>query len=187
MQSRFILLPLALVIAACGSETPAPDTTVEAERPAITFTPEKEGDLSESVGKLTSPVRLSYRIVGTPVVGKAVTLDMQLESMAGPAPITIDYRLPDATAVEIPSDQPRTTQVAVGEDGRRAGHQITVIPKREGRMYVNVSASVETPNGTMSTVTAVPIQVGEGGRTLTENGTLTETASGETVRSLPAQ
>ena len=64
-------------------------------------------------------------------------------------------------------------------------HQATIIPLREGRLYLNVSASIETEEGTMSTVTAIPVQVGEGGREVEENGTLSTDENGEAIRSLP--
>jgi len=44
--------------------------------------------------------------------------------------------------------------------------QVTVIPQREGRFYLNVSASMEIPDGTLSTVMAIPIQVGNAPRVL---------------------
>ena len=58
---------------------------------------------------------------------------------------------------------------------------------REGRIYLNVSAAVDTPEGIMSYVTAIPLQVGDAPRELVENGTVVETESGELIRSLPAK
>ncbi len=57
---------------------------------------------------------------------------------------------------------------------------------REGRLDLNVSASVETENGSMSTVTAIPIQVGDAPRTLQQNGQLATDEDGNAVRVLPA-
>ena len=62
--------------------------------------------------------------------------------------------------------------------------QVTIIPQREGRFYLNVSASYETEDGTMSTVTAIPIQVGTGARELQEHGEVQVGEDGEAVRVL---
>ena len=72
---------------------------------------------------------------------------------------------------------------AGGDVGGR--QQVTVIPMREGRLYLNVSASVETETGSMSTVTAIPIQVGDAPRELQDHGELTTDESGEAIRVLP--
>ena len=64
------------------------------------------------------------------------------------------------------------------------GMQVVVIPQREGRFYLNVSASFETEDGTLSTITAIPIQVGTGTRELQQNGEVELDESGETVRVL---
>jgi len=65
--------------------------------------------------------------------------------------------------------------------------QVTVIPQREGRLYLNVSVSVESEMGTSSTVMAIPIQVGEGPRSFEQNGTLTTDADGNPIRVLEAR
>ncbi|NNC77970.1 MAG: hypothetical protein HKN77_08400, partial [Woeseiaceae bacterium] len=73
-----------------------------------------------------------------------------------------------------------------GIESRPSAQQVTIIPMREGRLYLNVTASVETGNGSMSTVTAIPIQVGDAPRTLEENGVLQKDAEGNSIRVLPA-
>ena len=62
--------------------------------------------------------------------------------------------------------------------------QVIVIPLREGRLYLNVSASFETDDGTISTVAAIPVQVGTGTRVLQEHGELEVDEDGEAVRVL---
>ena len=192
MKSVKFLLPAAclLTLSACGGEPSTEQATAEIaeDKPALSFNPEK---MTRFVGKKHGPVRIAYRFVGEPVVGQPMTVDLDFMSNVGTAPIQVSYRVPDSTALQIPQDQLREVAVAPGtiDGGSRstAGHQVTVVPLREGRIYLNVSAEVETPDGTMSTVTAIPLQVGDAPRTLRENGTLMETESGETVRSMPAK
>jgi hypothetical protein len=64
---------------------------------------------------------------------------------------------------------------------------VRVIPLREGRLYLNVAAEVETESGSFSSVTAVPIQVGPAVRELQENGVVTTDENGELIRTLPAR
>jgi len=65
--------------------------------------------------------------------------------------------------------------------------KITVVPQREGRLYLNVSAEVDTDNGMMIRTTSIPIQVGSAPPELKVNGELLETDDGEVVVSMPAE
>ena len=62
--------------------------------------------------------------------------------------------------------------------------QVTIVPQREGRFYLNVSASYQSEDGTTSTVTAIPIQVGTGARELQEHGEVQTDENGEAIRVL---
>ena len=88
--------------------------------------------------------------------------------------------------MQLAESQPPFLTVSPAASEESTTHQVTIVPLREGRLYLNVSASVQTSEGTMSTVTAIPIQVGEGGRDVEENGTLDTDENGEAIRSLPA-
>ena len=57
----------------------------------------------------------------------------------------------------------------------------------KGVLFLNVSVSIETDDGTMSSVTAIPIQVGAAPRQAQDNGELVTDEDGEQVRSLPAK
>ena len=75
------------------------------------------------------------------------------------------------------------------DEGERgfAAQQVTVVPLREGRLFLNVAAELETETGTFSSGTAGPINVGAAPRQPAENGTVTTDESGELLRSLPAR
>jgi hypothetical protein len=62
-----------------------------------------------------------------------------------------------------------------------------VVPQREGRLYLNVSAEVETEGGTLLKSMAIPIQVGSAPRQQQTNGELKPDADGEPVISMPAE
>jgi hypothetical protein len=63
-----------------------------------------------------------------------------------------------------PEAQLRSVQLESAVNENYVVQQVTVVPQREGRVYLNVSASFQNENGTVSTIAAIPIQVGSGGR-----------------------
>ncbi len=137
-----------------------------------------------TVAKPGSPYSISYRVVGTPIVGSPVVVDLEVISSFGPREVNLDYRINDASSMMFSESQPASIQMKMAVNESSVKQQITVIPQREGRFYLNVSASYETASGTQSTVMAVPIQVGTGGRELQEHGTVELDENGEAVRVL---
>ena len=71
-------------------------------------------------------------------------------------------------------------------DGAPLVQQVRLVPLREGRLFLNVAASVEVEGGKVSTVAAIPVQVGAAPRQPVGNGTVTTDENGEAVHSLPA-
>ena len=82
--------------------------------------------------------------------------------------------------------QPAAVAVVQGDNEPFATQQVLVIPQREGRLFLNVAAEVETDGGTISTVTAVPLEVGAAPRNPEENGTVTTDEAGNDIRVVPA-
>jgi len=184
----FVLAMSALVANGCGNdsvEEPDADSVISTDVPEVTFKP---GPLGNHTVKPQGPVTTSHRVIGTPIVGQAVALDLQFASSFGNQPFRVSYRVNDATAMQMPESQSLTVSIAPsGSDGRSA-QQVTVIPLREGRLYLNVAAVFETETGSMSSVTAIPIQVGPAApREILENGTIATDESGELIRTMPAK
>lgn len=186
--TAFVAL-VATSITACGQNLNEPAAEVEVSKspPSVTFKPEND---QVSAGKPSGPITVSYRIIGKPVVGEPVAIDLRVTSTytsaMGPQPVSLSYRAHDTTAIQLGKSQPASVMLAPGKASRASAQQVTIIPMREGRLYFNVTASVETENGSMSTVTAIPIQVGDAPRILQENGTLETDADGNAIRVLPA-
>ncbi|MDH3431455.1 MAG: hypothetical protein OEM60_12305 [Gammaproteobacteria bacterium] len=137
--------------------------------------------------KPQGPVMIDYKIIGTPVVGQPVAIELQVKSTLGPQPITLSYRVNDSTAMQFTEAQPASVSIAASKDQAPSQQQVRVIPMREGRLFLNVSASIDTESGLLSSVTAIPIQVGAAPRVLQENGELLRDESGELIHSLPAR
>ncbi len=156
------------------------DITTDA--PTVLFTPD-----NAVAGKPSGPVTVSYRIIGRAVVGRPVVVELNITSSLGNQTMQVAYRSNDTTAMRLAEAEPRELSVSPTAGSTGTTHQVTVIPMREGRVFLNVAVSVETENGSMSTVTAVPIQVGDAPRAVEENGTAMTDENGEAVRALPAQ
>lgn len=180
------LAMVAILFAACGNgsidESDA-DAAVSTTAPEVSFRP---GADAARTAKPQGPVTIAYKIIGTPIVGQPVGVDLQVQSNLGPQPITLSYRVNDSTAMEFAQAQEASVSIAASNDTGPTLQQVQVVPLREGRLFLNVSATIETENGTTSTVTAIPLEVGEAPRQPEENGEVLTDENGELVRSLPA-
>lgn len=181
MRATFILIAAVLGLTACnddGADTTAVEATAGAKPlPEAAHTVKPQG-----------PVQISYRIVGTPIVGQPVAIELEVQSVLGPQAVTLSYRINDATAMQFPEAQAAQVSLAPSTDPSPSLQQVRIIPLREGRLYLNVSADVETESGTLSTVTAIPIEVGGASPRLPQdNGVVTTDENGEQIRVLQGE
>jgi hypothetical protein len=185
-------------LAACGSEQSGEDVVeeggaeeVSAEDLAVVVPDAAHKTDGKGPGATPvtpgSPYHVSYNIIGTPVVGSPITVDLRVESASGSRPVNLEYRIRDASSMMLAESQPARVRMEPAANERTFRQQVTVIPQREGRFYLNVSASFETGDGTISTVTAIPIQVGSGTRELQENGEIQIDENGEAVKVLTSE
>jgi hypothetical protein len=185
---RPTIICLAFVVALPGTaasddDEQGADAARDMSVPAVTFTPDEKYDIRSKPG---GPVRISYRIIGTPVVGQPVTVDLRVESNIEDLPVTLSYATNDSTSMTFPESQQKSMALAFDDDAREVAQQVTVVPMREGRLFLNVAAKMQTDTGSMQTVTAIPLQVGAAPRQLEQNGTVTTDANGEMIRDMPA-
>ena len=186
MSLLLLLLLLGSVLAACGGDTAGDDLTANEQQAAVLSEEDKLARVSEDPTSHGAPVKIAHSLVGTPVVGQPLAINLNLTSMRGVVPMAVEYRINDASALRFPEQQVRAATVSPDAATLEAIQQVTVIPQREGRLYLNVSVGVESDTGTSSTVMAIPIQVGSGPRAYEENGQLRTDARGQMVRALPA-
>jgi len=179
-MKRAILIPITtlMLLAGCGGESSVEATQSQGA--------EKKEALTARSSELQSPVEITYRVIGTPIIGSPLALDLKFRSTLGDTPYQVTYRVNDATALQLPEGQSDTVSISPSAANEIIAQQVTVIPLREGRLYLNVAAVVETGEGSMQTVTAVPIQVGPAPRQATENGKVITDEQGNRIRSLPA-
>ena len=188
-QKKVLVLVAALLGGACSDGIEENTSEVVAESPATTA-PEvgsKPGLPDGQTIKLQGPVSISYKIIGAPIIGQPVAVDLQVVSNVGARAITLTYRINDTTAMQFPEAQLQSVSMAATNSAEPQTQQVRVIPLREGRLFLNVSASVETAGGKVSTVTAIPIQVGPAARQQQQNGTVTADEKGEAIRVLTGE
>ncbi len=173
---------IVLALGACGSGA-APDNAAPQakEQPTAGVQPGYDG----TVVKPGAPFRMSYRIIGTPIVGSPVTVELRVETLERGRAIAVDYRINDSNTMLLHEAQPARVRVEPADNENFVVQRVTVVPQRQGRMYLNVAASIDTDEGSMSSIMAVPIQVGEGGRILEEQGEVVVGEDGEAIRVLP--
>ena len=175
------------ILAACGDTS---DSGAAQQQTAVVAASEKtatSAPVSQSPGKPSAPINFRYVVQGTPIVGQPLSIDVFVSSSVTDAPINLYYRVNDASSMMFPESQALSAEFKVAPGGEPRVQQITVIPQREGRLYLNVSAEIETDRGTMLKTTSIPIQVGSAPPVLKTEGELIETDEGETVISLPAK
>lgn len=188
MRALLLVAVSTFSLAACGQ---GPQDSSEPDKPD-TLADEKaqlapSGDSTGIPAKAGAPFTVNYTVIGTPIVGSPVSLDLQIFSAFGDAPIEIGYQVTDSTAVELPDAQPRSMTIAPAASESSISNRVTVIPLREGRVYINVSAAVETKDGRSSTVISIPLHVGEVDTGLVEHGSLEINEEGETTRVLTSE
>lgn len=179
---------VAFGLSACGSNEAEQRSAVEPvglakTAPEVSFKPASD-DYTGTVSKPGAPYSISYRIIGTPIVGSPVVVDLKVASALAPRPVNLSYRINDASSMSFAESQPSRVSVEFADNEKTLQQQVTVIPQREGRFYLNVSVSFDDETGTTSTVTAIPIQVGTGSRELQEHGRVQMDENGDAVRVL---
>lgn len=176
-MNRFTsIIITAAVLAACG------DAAVEVEPQVAAGAAVAEG----AAAKPQSPVAIDYRVIGTPIVGQPLAIDIEIRSLVGSQPISLQYRINDSTAMELAEAQPAQLSIAPMADGAPLVQQVRLVPLREGRLFLNVAASVAIEGGKVSTVAAIPVQVGAAPRQPAANGTVTTDENGAAIHTLPA-
>jgi len=179
-RNMAIVAVASIGLFACGGEETVEVATSSADASAK---PSVDSYVS-TVVKPGSPYSVSYRIIGTPIVGSPVTVNLRVKSNQGTQPLNLEYRINDASSMLLGESQPATVRMEFAANETAFTQQVTIVPQREGRFYLNVSASFETADGTMSTVTAIPIQVGTGSRELEPHGEVQLDEDGNAVRVL---
>lgn len=178
--SRLYLLYLiaSISIAACGDGSTGPAAAVKPVS-AVAI------GRATSPGKPSAPISLDYEVLGKPIVGLPVAINVTVKAAQDVGPVSLQYSINDVSSLLFQEGQVERLEIAnLADNGMQ---QVTVVPQREGRLYVNVFAEVQTPGGSMIKSMAIPIQVGSTPQRPQINGELKEGPDGEVVISMPAE
>ena len=172
---------LGISLAACQDDSPTASAAAgEAERLLAA------GREPVPAGKLTAPIVLEYSVTGTPVVGQPVAVEVSVTTPLVDQPVQLSYRMVEAGSMTFPDSQPdRLTLAAAGNTERRS-QPLTLTPQREGRLFLSVSAEIDSDIGAVMRSLSIPIQVGRGSGSPGTAGDLTESGDGEQGLSMPA-
>jgi hypothetical protein len=183
--SRSTIIVLAGLLSA-GCQEGGVDRDAGNDAPVSEARAPEPMDARTSAGKPSAPISIDYAIIGMPVVGQPVNVNLELSSSLRNRPVTLNYRINDARNLAFPQAQAQRVALPAFGDTDRVTEQVIVVPQREGRLYLNVYAEVETAEGILLKSIAIPIQVGRAPREQETNGEPRQGPDGETVISLPA-
>lgn len=137
----------ALAATACSGPGGADGAGAAPERPA------------GAPAELIAPLALEYTVVGTPVVGQPVGVSVGVTAAQSEQPIVLRYRSAEPGSMTFPESQAASATLAPQADGNTRRQQFSLIPQREGRIFVIVSATVETSEGAAIKSMSIPIEV----------------------------
>ena len=103
-----------------------------------------------------STISFTYEILGNAIVGQPIAVNLFVAATDAEM-VTVEYRINDPSSMVFAESQARRVEVTTSTVPSR--QQITVVPQREGRLYLNVAGQVETDAGTAISAAAIPIPV----------------------------
>lgn len=187
IKTNVLSLVSVLLLAACGSDAVAPATEVAIVEKPAEAAGKPAAQFDGTVTKIGSPFSISYKIIGTPVMGSPVAIELRVTSNLDSPIVQLSYSIPDDSSMVLHEAQPAAIDAELAANEKWVDQRVTVVPQREGRIYLNVAAAVDGADGRTMTMMAVPIQVGQGGRDLEEEGELATDEDGEAIRILTSE
>lgn len=179
--SHRCLLPFLLLLAA-GCNAGGGDAAAPAAAPDAKAEPRP----GRSPGKPAAPVEIRYQVLGTPLVGQPVAIELTLVAAPTGQPLRLSYYINDPESLRFAEAEPQQLELSIDAAEGSAARQVTVVPLREGRLYLNVTAEIATDAGFLLKSIAVPLSVGYAEGEPAASGKLEQGADGESVVSMPA-
>lgn len=182
---KLLIVTLTLTaLAACqpGAGNGAARTAINEDAPPAEAIAE-----TSSQGKPTAPIDIEYNVIGSAFVGQPVSIEIDVSSTVRDRSIALEYRINDPRDLSFGEAQPQRVSLSAIGEAPSASRQVTVVPKREGRLYLNVSAEIQTAEGSLIKAISIPVQVGASREERGTNGELKEDGDGDPVVSMPAE
>ena len=161
MERRRTWSTAAAVVAAVaitGCTSGEPELGEDVPTPAATGAPalELSGERGEAV-----PIALDYAITGVPFVNQPIGIRIDVTSPLVDRPINLHYRSAEAGSLSFPESQAATAVLVPAGAAERRTQEFVVTPLREGRIYLVVSAELETAEGAVLRSMSIPIEASQ--------------------------
>ena len=142
-------------VAITGCLSGEPELGEDVAMPAATGAPDLELS-GEAV-----PIALDYAITGVPLVNQPIGIRVDVTSPLVDLPINLHYRSAEAGSLSFPESQAATAVLVPAGAAERRTQEFVVTPLREGRIYLVVSAELETAEGAVLRSMSIPIEASQ--------------------------
>ena len=180
------LFMLVGLLAACGDKESPPAQTAEDETAPVAAQ-KAAANRGTSPGKPSPPISIDYKVVGVPIVGQPVTVELEVSSSIAVREMRVSYQVMDPVVLFLPETQAREALFTEVAEGQIRSPRVSVIPQAEGRSYLGVLVEIDTDEGLWTRAASIPIQVGNVRAEPRLNGELQTDEQGEAVISMPAR
>lgn len=138
-------------------------------------------------GKPAPPIDLRLMVKEPLTLGVPVSVAVEIDTPVNNGNISIDYRiLGDRRKMLVDADSRSATEPGRNDINSAIG-AVTLTAQSAGRIYLQVTATVHTVDGTISKSQVFPLQVGESGPALETNGELIQSPNGEWIISMSSE
>ena len=123
---------------------------------------DEAGKINEALSlndKFPSLIDISYAILGNVSVNTATTINIIIDSKSYKDEITLSYRIGVPDDLIFGENQLQSMALRISSNGLYPDQQVTVIPKREGRLFLIVSIDIIKNSEIITKSTAIPIDV----------------------------
>ncbi|MFL6547758.1 MAG: hypothetical protein ACJ8OJ_03640 [Povalibacter sp.] len=192
-HARHVLcLGLMALLAACGSDAPAPaasgDASKQAAQPkpaAPAATDPTTDKMARAVGngKPGAAVDIKYEFASKPEPGKPVQLEVALIPSAGVD--SLDATFSGMEGITLAG--PLTANLSNAKAGEPYKHSLSVLANRNGVFYITVSVNTQISGATLGRTFSIPFVAGNPAAAQEKPKLSTTDGSGQAVKPMKAQ
>ena len=113
--------------------------------------------IGSGINSYRQKINIEYEIVGEAIINKPVGINIYVSYEQPGQDIVLYYRINAENDLKFGDNQIETVNLLPLSDGNYPLQQVIVVPKREGRVFLVVSAEIESTRRIDSTSMAVPI------------------------------
>lgn len=177
MKTKSLLCAVGLCMAMAAAAEPPHST------PAVAATPASSAPAHLS--KPGAPVRVRFDVKERPEVGRPLAVDIAIAPQAASETLRYTIRTPEGLTALRGANTKRLSKVSAGAEFHDT---LTVIPQENGRYILSVVVVMDSANGPLARVFALPIDVGvTAAQSLSSKPAPAVDSTGQKIESMPAQ